>query len=76
MKPRRKAVLIGTVLGMLPAAIALVPFSLAWWYVHSSIGWNWNVIENLKWMPLYIVLWFASWRGVNVAASLYLKRRS
>lgn len=75
MKAERKGAIIGGALGMLPALIALIPFTLAWWYVKGPVWFSTNYVDNLPWVVFFIALWMVAWKGLNLAAGYYLSRR-
>lgn len=75
MKDKTKVVLIGTAFGIVPVLIALIPFTILWWYFNVRTGGTWisfDYIQNLKWLPIWIVCYMVTWKGLNLAAGYYL----
>lgn len=75
VKPSHKTFLIANAIALIPIAAALVPFTIAWYAVKGNV-FEFDPVGNLPWIVLWIALWLASIKGLDLAAGWYLKRRN
>lgn len=72
---RYKGIIIGAVLGMLPVALALIPFTITWWYAKGNL-FEINAVQNLIWVVYFLVLllYMGVMAGINILSGYIVNK--
>jgi len=75
MKPKTKGKIIGGVLGVIPAFMACILYTVIWYQIHGNLGifrLNLNPIENLPWVAVFALCYVVSFKFLDLISSFYL----
>lgn len=70
-----KARVIGTLFGVIPVVLTLIPYTLTWWYIKENL-FELNPVQNLYWAVYFILLYIIIWRAINYLSLIYINKRA